>query len=1823
MSRQAGPFAIRARTLGLAFVFAASSFAVQAAPVARPSDEGPTSAPVPAGLLVSPANAAYCATPNPNFTGHLTASAASTTPLTEITTSTVYGYISNVNDDWACTTYRRYSAVAWNTSSSGGRFNWGTLINSTSVACNWTIGSTDYLKANDTADCPDSDAEYAMEISLGAQRIYRADSSHDDVGDFSFAHSDCDTTPYYGDELAQGSETYPVSFSPSSTQNRPGANCDAISIDGQSTSQTIVFDATPPTISFSYPAAGGPVVQPSAFASVIFSATDAVAGFGGSDDWDLQRQVATWNGTSCGTFANDTGALALVSGTTNATNQVSAQSLALNTCYRWTLGARDQNGNTATTITSGSIRTDTANVLGDQPQFRMESWDLGAGDTLGVSTGSGNVRLSHPIASLPIRGGSLELSASYNSHDTTSVGLGPGWRLSVQRRLTVNADNSVTFTDADGSRNTFTNPQGSPTVTYTRPSSLYATLVRDTAATPDRFTLTYRDQSTDVFDEDLANTGLLKQVKDRHANTVSLAYTAGTARISTITDPAGRTISFTWDASARLTQIVDWANVSGGIVQTSGSGNRTHRFFYDGSGYLIGWADPLDPTGGAPCPSGGGHRPCLAYTNGLLSSVNRHWGQLFPFQTRYAEAIQSATTSVSYTNADVTSVTNSLGDQTTFSHPAAGATKVVRAGTPASETTYTLVAQTDALGRIGSVKRKLGGAQVETETTYDTVYPIEPATVKENKGGGSLERVTNYTYVTSSLGLLARLDEPLDGTYRRWTDSTYNANNDVSQTIVSRSGDTATDTVTRFCYTTSGCSTSATDLLLRSTIENYADGTPGGTNGHVEDVTTSYQYDANGQRTRETRSNYQAGGTLLDSAATGWTYDTSGNVTAEIRNYASGTVTNPGDDITPNATTNARTDLTTAYTYDTAGNRVSSADPRRAIETAKGTSLSADDFISRSVFDALNQEVTIRRPTTPGVADCTSPAPPACREVTSEYDELGRLQIVTDHGLHKDWATQYDSVGNAKETYEDTATESAAITALNTFDASGRLLTAKDRRQVATSSLGYTLNAYDELGRITSATDAYGSNPDVATITTQTYDNLDRRLTETVGSGAAAAQTTSWTYDIGGRATKTDDEFTCATTTYDYRDLALVVTEGLDPGSCGGTAQRVITNSYDLLGRLTNSEITFGEGDNDILAAPTYDSAGHQLTTSATKGTSTTASAFKINPLDETIEEIRSEAGSPVSWARTNHDPAGNPTDRCIWNATPAELCKAVGTAMSPEPAVRTTAVYDAVNKRIGLKLPLAGETTYDPLHDYAVAAAYVPTKTDGSVEHQTTFSYDTRHRLTGISHQSCPVSPPSHTCTGSATTTGSDSYSYDDNDNRTRVTEANGAGSLDRFYCYDALDRLLSTRSASGCSTGLLEAYTYDDPGNRTASGSTTFAYDGEGQLASCNPSCGTIAHDDTGRLSRWNGWYLAYDGEGRLASACKVSGCVTGDRVTLRYDADGRRVEQKVRPNGGAETTTTFRYQGDAIAQEVVAGSVSRTYVTDEAGAIVKVCDPDCSGSNSQYLVTWNGHGDALALWRIESSGSLTLANSYTYTTWGQPTTTTHNGYADLGFRFLYVGQHGVAWDNALSLGLHHMGARHYSPTLGRFLQPDPSAGEENLYAYADDSPITMVDPSGAIAFCAIPILGWVACAAAVRALVWALARFGLSGLARIGISAGTVIRITGSVSITVRSLDHIVRLHGSQVTSLVLRARSTTEPATRFLSNSQIVPLMRKVLTSSNKICRFEGALGAIRVCALRFPQPVGVDGSGNAQYWVRIVVGRGGAITAYPASRPFRP
>ncbi len=150
--------------------------------------------------------------------------------------------------------------------------------------------------------------------------------------------------------------------------------------------------------------------------------------------------------------------------------------------------------------------------------------------------------------------------------------------------------------------------------------------------------------------------------------------------------------------------------------------------------------------------------------------------------------------------------------------------------------------------------------------------------------------------------------------------------------------------------------------------------------------------------------------------------------------------------------------------------------------------------------------------------------------------------------------------------------------------------------------------------------------------------------------------------------------------------------------------------------------------------------------------------------------------------------------------------------------------------------------------------------------------------------------------------------------------------------------------------------------------------------------------------------GWSFCYDSAGRLTAACQAGSCTGAiNRVDSTYDGSGHRTQLKETTAAGVVTTTDLRYAGDAVAAEAVNGTLARTFVTDDMGRITKLCVPDCTGGNPVFLVTWSGHGDALGLWRQNADGTLTLANSYTYTTWGTPTTTVASGFTDLGFRYL----------------------------------------------------------------------------------------------------------------------------------------------------------------------------------------------------------------------------
>ncbi len=466
----------------------------------------------------------------------------------------------------------------------------------------------------------------------------------------------------------------------------------------------------------------------------------------------------------------------------------------------------------------------------------------------------------------------------------------------------------------------------------------------------------------------------------------------------------------------------------------AGAARREYRFFH-AAGQLAGWSEPLNTSGS--CPGGGSHLTCLTYTGGLLSGVSKTQTVTTFASGALGTAARTITTQVTYADGRVATVTDAeqaaraTPARTTFSWADADSLTVAR---PTTSTAYELLVADDPYARVRSALRRLDSTtSVERRTSWDSAFPIEPASITDNAGAvqNAPARTTSYTYVASRLGLLQKMVEPLTATTNGWTKHTYNANHDVTQTIVSQDGSGPQRTITRLCYD-SGCNLSGSRLSLLKQIDNYVSG------GAVDDdtnVATEFNSDTYGQRTRVIRHNRDAAGATLDDREDRFSFDAVGNLSAEIVNYANGTVTNSGDDITPNATSGARTDLTTSHTYDTAGNRTSTADPRRAIEAARGSALGGDDFITS--LDARRTQPAPHR------ADATTPDSNLESEASMEYDELGQVRIETDPG-GLITASEFDRAGRALRTFEHSVGASAAsVTGITTYDADGKPLTAR------------------------------------------------------------------------------------------------------------------------------------------------------------------------------------------------------------------------------------------------------------------------------------------------------------------------------------------------------------------------------------------------------------------------------------------------------------------------------------------------------------------------------------------------------------------------------------------------------------------------------------------------------------------------------------------------------------------------------------------------------------------------------------------------------------
>lgn len=169
-------------------------------------------------------------------------------------------------------------------------------------------------------------------------------------------------------------------------------------------------------------------------------------------------------------------------------------------------------------------------------------------------------------------------------------------------------------------------------------------------------------------------------------------------------------------------------------------------------------------------------------------------------------------------------------------------------------------------------------------------------------------------------------------------------------------------------------------------------------------------------------------------------------------------------------------------------------------------------------------------------------------------------------------------------------------------------------------------------------------------------------------------------------------------------------------------------------------------------------------------------------------------------------------------------------------------------------------------------------------------------------------------------------------------------------------------------------------------------------------------------------------------------------GANITLSmYNGDGLRVEKKV--NG---KTYQYLYEYDNIILEVDGNGQETARNTYGLNLLKR------SAEGESFMYMYNGHGDVTAL--LNQSGQ--VAVEYYYDAFGVIVEET----AKVNNPFRYAG-----YEYDAESGLYYLKARHYDPTIARFLQEDTYRGQVNdplslnLYTYCNNEPMMYDDPTG----------------------------------------------------------------------------------------------------------------------------------------------------------------
>ena len=311
--------------------------------------------------------------------------------------------------------------------------------------------------------------------------------------------------------------------------------------------------------------------------------------------------------------------------------------------------------------------------------------------------------------------------------------------------------------------------------------------------------------------------------------------------------------------------------------------------------------------------------------------------------------------------------------------------------------------------------------------------------------------------------------------------------------------------------------------------------------------------------------------------------------------------------------------------------------------------------------------------------------------------------------------------------------------------------------------------------------------------------------------------------------------------------------------------------------------------------------------------------------------------------------------------------------------------------------------------------------------------------------------------------TIGGDVYTYT-YDTLGNITEIALGNDVVKEFEYDSLGELISEDIKGKQKT----VYTYDNGGNITSG--TKYLY-----VNGTLQSTGTVTvygYSDT----NWHDLLTSFDNQSIVYDAIGNPTNYLGN--TLSW-TDGRKLS-------AVGNISSYTYDFSGIRTKKISGGVTHEYLLDGSKIICEKRSDgitlhfyyDASGNifafdkgNTRYYYVRNILGEILGI--IDTDGSYVV--KYTYDEWGKPLAITDGAGIDVSDNSSHIANinpfryKGYYYDT--ETGFYYLQSRYYDPYVGRFINADSfvSTGTGflgyNMFAYCNNNPVMLLDPSGTI--------------------------------------------------------------------------------------------------------------------------------------------------------------